>query len=523
MSGGAGTDTIVGSGSLMPEDMYLRKIEQTCMYESPTMVEDFHRRTLKDMRPVKPFFESDQPVGGGTGINPNSQRLLDFRDTGRLSRAEPLLPDGTFLDWQFLEKDPRGTAQGPNMRKHADQQYARAGNINFYPDHDDSIPESGWNPYQAQMQIRNAQNQVKDRLQIFDTAFDNFHNGGVGGRSGVSVMENYDHDQEVKDIATNRSNRACKTTSLSNDTSIGWRRTTDHRFKVAKYGKTNKSNLMSGENWYKNRANVYLDHDGLVTWQKTNVPKATALLMIDLTRKKKNAHRPDIHEKFAHSDEAPSGRKFKLTPADMAGMDKRETIETRTTDAHTELNGKSAPSTRVMKHDENNIEKTIINPVIFETMSRINQKSRTRDVNDLRNSIQQTAKNANLYMTEKNPTNRKGAPDNSILWKSIAKFKKGEEKQIFQYKSAVRGIDGHNMERLSKDGGFKSNSHITNQRRGNIGNTDIQQVGGTNLDADFAIERVRSKSVGPMGKKYMNEYHDRDGTVNDINDCTSRV
>jgi hypothetical protein len=522
MSGGAGMSTIVGSGSLMPEDMYLRKIEQTCMYESPTMVDDFHRSTLKDMRPSKPFFESDQPLGDGTGINPNSQRFLDFRDTGRLSRAEPHLPDGTFLDWQFLEKDPRGTAQGPDMRKHAEQQYARAGNIKFYPDNDDSVPESGWNPYQAQMQIRNAQTQVKDRMRIFDTAFDNFHNGGIGGRSGVSVMEQYKTDQEIKDIAMDRSNRAHKTTSLSNDTSIGWRRTTDHRFKVAKYGKSNKARLMSGDSWYKNRANVHLDHDILVSWQETNVPKATALLMIDLAKKKKNAHRTGIDTKFAHSENTQNGRKYKLTPADMAGMSKRETFETRTSDAHTELDGESAPTTRVMKHDENNIEKTIINPIIFETMESINQKSRKRDVKDLRDAIQQTASNSNLYLVEQSKTQRKRDPDNSLLWESLANFKKGDEKQIFQYKAAVRAVDSHNMERLSKDAGFKSNSYITDQRRGNIDNTGIQQVGGTNLDADFAVERVRSKSVGPMGNKYMNKYHDRDGTINDINDRASR-
>jgi hypothetical protein len=522
MSGGAGTDTIVGSGSLMPEDMYLRKIEQTCMYESPTMVEDFHRSTLKDMRPSKPFFESDQPLGDGTGINPNSQRFLDFRDTGRFSRDEPYLPDGTFLDHQFLERDPRGTAQGPDMRKHAEQQFARAGNINFYPDHDSSIPESGWNPYQAQMQIRNAQTRVKDQLQIFDTAFDNFHNGGVRGRSGVSTMEAYAGDQEIKDIAMDRSNRAHKTTSLSNDTSIGWRRTTDHRFKVSKYGKTNQARMMAGDSWYKNRANVHMDHDVLVSWQDTNVPKATALLMIDLAKQKKNSHMVGLHTKFESSEEAQAGRQFKLTPADMAGMAKRKTLESRTEDAHVTLNGESAPATRVLKHDERNMEKTIINPEIFETMCRINKKSRKRDVNDLRNSIQQTASDSNLYMVETNTSQIKGISDNSILWKSIAKFTKGKEKEIFQYKAAVRAVDSHNLERLSSDDGFKGNSRITNQRRGNIDNTEIQQVGGTNLDADFAVERVRSKSVGPMGNKYMNSYHSRDGAENDVNDRTSR-
>jgi hypothetical protein len=353
-------------------------------------------------------------------------------------------------------------------------------------------------------------------MLIFDTAFDNFHNGGIGGRSGISVMEQYKTDQEIKDLAHDRSNRAYKTTGLSNDTSIGWRRTTDHRFKVAKYGKTNKAHII-GENLYKNRANVHLDHDVLVSLQDSNIPKATALLMIDLTRQKKNAHKTGIHTNFAKSDEGQM-RKYKLTPADMSGMANRETFESRPVDAHTEIGGESTSKKRIMKHDKNNINKTIINPVIFETMAGVNQKTRKRDIKDLRSDIQQTAANSDLYVERNNVIQPMGANDNSILWKSLAKFKKGEEKQVFQYKAAVKRSDNHTMERLGKDDGFKGNSYITDQRRGNIDNTDIQQVGGTSLDSDFAKERVRSKSVGPMGNKYMNEYHDRDGALNDIND-----
>ena len=171
--------SIVGSGSDVPVDVYLKKIEQTCMYESPDMVESYHRNTLKDMRPCQDFFESDQPRGGRSAdgkLNGNniSSRFLNFRDSGFMSAegAEPYLPDGTFLDHVFLEKDPRGGALEPDMRKHVDQQYARKSFINFKPDHDDSVTESGITPGQMVKNIRSGQKIIKDYLKIFDTSWD---------------------------------------------------------------------------------------------------------------------------------------------------------------------------------------------------------------------------------------------------------------------------------------------------------------------------------------------------------------
>ena len=49
--------SIVGQYGDMPIDMLLRKQEQTCMYESPHQVEDFHRATLKDLKPDAEFYE----------------------------------------------------------------------------------------------------------------------------------------------------------------------------------------------------------------------------------------------------------------------------------------------------------------------------------------------------------------------------------------------------------------------------------------------------------------------------------
>ncbi len=89
----AGTDSIVGSGSLMPESFYLKKMETTCIYEDPDQLENFYRQSLKDISPDKPFFESDQPR-----YNNFSQDRLNLRHYGKRVETLPYLPDGTFLD-----------------------------------------------------------------------------------------------------------------------------------------------------------------------------------------------------------------------------------------------------------------------------------------------------------------------------------------------------------------------------------------------------------------------------------------
>jgi hypothetical protein len=352
MSGGAGVDSIVGSGSDMPIDMYLRKIEQTDMYESPDQIEDFHRSTLKDLTPLPALFESDQIRGGrdsnGNALgNPYSQTFLNFRDTGNRITTDPYLPEGSFTDWQFLEQDPRGVATGPDMRKHAEQQYARGSLYNYRPDGDDSIVESGVNPYQMQMNIRNAQGITKDYFKIFNTSYDAWTNEGMAPGMSRSKKELLaPTDTEVKDPAhaPNRT-RLNATNNLSNDTSIGWRRTTDNLFTVAKYGKTNASKTFTDDDWYKNRANAHIDHDVLVSWQDTNMSKATALLMMDLSKRKFTDHYTGMHGIDWAKSTNSKNKQRKLTPADMAGMASRPSKQSQgnapNVDIKGELNAKS--------------------------------------------------------------------------------------------------------------------------------------------------------------------------------------
>jgi hypothetical protein len=525
MSGGAGMNSIIGSGFDMPISYLLKKQEETGMYTPESLMDDHFRKTLKDRRPDPEFLASDTPVGGrdvnGELMgNPYSNRVLTLRDTGKLSRATPDLPDGTFLDHQFLEQDPRGSALGPNMRRHAEQQFARAKLINFYDDSDKSVPESGINPYQMNAQIRGAQNRTKDYFKIFETSRDGWHNGGIGQTKSVSNLDKFSPSTEMKDPvhAPNR-NRTDATHNMSNDTSIGWRRTTDNRFEVSKYGKKNNGKSFTDENWYKNRANAHVDHDILQVYQGQNVTKTTALMMMDLAKKKTTAHWTGMHGIEYNDSNKSANKKYKLGIVDMAGMAKRPGLNTQDASAHSKLKGdqKTTSGGKLLLHDAPTINKTKIHTTVFEKMGRVNKQTTKEQKNDLRNEIKQGAKTNYLHNTV---GNRKGAEkvnDPGILWDSIAVYDKGVSKTIVNYRTSTKSQKGNNLQKLA-DVKFKDNSKTTCQRKGRMDIETVAKHHISRIDNDFGRDDDHVKLVGPLGSKKMRGYMEHDEKKNDIND-----
>ena len=523
--------SIVGSGFDMPYDLLLRKQEVTGIYEDPDDVENFHRSTLKDMRPLPALFESDQPRGGtdtsGRSVGNNiSERFLSFRDSGFQSHqnAEPYLPDGTFLDWQGLEKDSRGVALEPNMRKHVDQQMARSSLINYKNDDDPSIMESGVNPWDMNRNIRQGQNVFKDYYKNFDTSWDSMGSRGAVTDFSKSRIPTVNQSADMNDpLQLPNRNVMNITNSLSNDTSIGFRRTTDHMFKVSQYGKTNQSSF-TNEDWYKNRSSSHIDHDIMVSWQDVNVSKSTALKMIDLSKQKSNLHFNGVTGINWEDSKSARGTKQKLTSVDMAGMNYRPAIETQPTSAHTKLDGEIIPKAgeHLLKRDDQVINKTKIHTTIFEKMGLINKDFTKRQKDDLRNSIKQTAKNKSLFISESNKKQRNIDTDkNKLLWDSESLYKKGSEKTIMNYKAAssMNDMIGHTKEKVDKIK-FKNDSYKTNQRSGGrVDKSSINNLYTGEIDNDFGRDDSLTKTLdGGVGSKYMNEYIDRDGNRSDMND-----
>lgn len=525
MSGGTGVDTIVGSGFDMPYDMLLRKQEVTCMYESPNMMDDYNRKTLKDMRPLKPLFESDQARGGtderGSSYGNNiSRRFISFRDSGFQTEqgAEPYLPDGTFLDHQFLENDPRGVALEPDMRKHVYQQYSRASLINFKDDTDNSVPESGINPWDMNANVRATQNYFRDYFKNFETSKDSWGTSGFGLPADDAKAEKLAGGIEFRDPArvANR-NLMNITNSLSNDTSIGFRRTTDHEFKVAQYGKTNMGSF-TNEDWYKNRANAHIDHDVTVSWNGLNLSKDTALKMIDLSRKKHDAFLTGLQGMQWDESKDARSTKFKLTPSDMAGMAARKSDQTQPDSANTILKseGMNAPGRNTVNIEIPTMAKTIITMDIADKISSINRRLTTKQKDDLRNEIEQTASDSNLYLSESNKKHTEKSKDLiKLMWDTKDQREKNESRNIANYRN-VKTTEKNNMERVEH---FKFKDQKTNeQRRGRLDEKTKSKKNPDSVDNDFGRDISSSRMTGGMGSKYMTPFIDGDGYKNDLND-----
>ena len=282
-----------GAYGLIPEDYYLRKIQQSALPEDPYMIEDHMRKLLVDFRPDDPFLASDDPRDpADRGSGPHSTQFLNLRHYGVFGEeADPYLPDGTFLDYEFTERDPRGFATGPDMRKHMEQQYARSAFIKFYNDSDYSVPETGINPVKMVENIKAGHYQFKDRYKNFDESMDSWHNGGTvqTGRTHGSTITNVTTDGTIKDLAdAPQLNRRDPTSMLSNDPTIAFRQSVpDHRFKTAHYGFTRVNQDKNYQNWSNNRGSTFLDHANMATINGELVNKSLARLILDLQGQRK--------------------------------------------------------------------------------------------------------------------------------------------------------------------------------------------------------------------------------------------
>ncbi len=512
--------SIVGSGSYMPEDIFLKKYEMTCIYEDPEQLNNHFRNTLKDQRCDAPFFESDAPRRDNY-----SRDRLNLRYGGRRVNTEPYLPDGTFLDHEFTIKDPRGIALGPDMMQHRRQQEARGRFIKHGNDEDNSVPSTGWNPTHVVRDIKGQFYNVKSRMKIFDESMDGRHNGGTTNTklssTGVCLQETDERAPIMQDAMCY--NRANYLNDLSNNTSIGWRRTTDHVFQIAKYGQVRGLAPLSEQNWSKNRANARVEHDVLLSWKDQNVSKAISIKMIDMARKKQSEIENGKTMLLSEGRITQGGRNKKLSADDLSGIKSRQTDETHAESPHTALNVFQAPQKMAIPAiDTNKQDKIIIEPYIIEYMASINRKMTPREIDDLREQIEQTGCFYGVLIEQKNKMyNPNTDPNNELLWKSEDNHEKRQSKKIANYSkiSASIFINGKNKENLDFER-YHKNSKVANQRRGQLTN-ELYNMNVLDFDNAYGEEINAVKQIGKMGTKYMRNFMEKDDINNDMGDITS--
>ena len=217
----------------MPDEVLLAKYEQTDILEDTSMDKQYQYSVLKDLRPDKPLFESDQPRK-----NVYSGAALSMRESGGRSNIFPNHAD-MFLG--FTDRDPRGMASDPDMRKYDEQRKARGKYIRFYTTDDNSVVTGEKAPQTLRRQMNAVFYDIKQRLKIFTTSKDSMY-----------AAANYRFAKSSSDKITDQRGmcaaeeiyarpRRDHTTSISNETAIGDMTTTDSEFLIASYGMNRKT------------------------------------------------------------------------------------------------------------------------------------------------------------------------------------------------------------------------------------------------------------------------------------------
>lgn len=224
------TSGLSGQYGALPYSMIRERYEVTNENFDPENVRAFMMDGLRDVRPDAPFHASDLKRED-TG----AEERLSIRFTGHRSGEVPDRPD-EFLE--LTEKDPRGTALQPNFSLAREQSESRAQLVRFYPDADYSVTEREAPAGAIQHKLRDAFEQVKDRLKIFTTSKDGIM-GARNYRMAKSSTSHHAYGSVPLSAVAEATSQTNQTTLWSNTIPVGWDRVTDNEFKVSSYGASN--------------------------------------------------------------------------------------------------------------------------------------------------------------------------------------------------------------------------------------------------------------------------------------------
>ena len=397
-----------GAYGTMPNDIYLRKITVSNLQEDPDQIDKHIRGLLVDFRPDPTFLASDEvrdpnDRGGGT----HSAEKINLRMGGARVLDDPYLPDGSFLDHVFAERDTRGTVNEPNMRQHVNQQMARTSFINMGADSDYSVPSEGINPVQMVKNIKGLIYPFKAYFKNFSESLFGWHNGGTkksGSKQG-NLKNSYLLDGAPVDLTdTTCANRSDAVTKLSNDPTISFRQSTpDHRVQVARYGNVRASQDVDNSNYYKNRTNTFLT--GKMEFIEGElVNKQLAELIKDL--EKRNSTRLEVTKggDYGESMNLNNSRE-KVKVADIYHAFLIGGMTSQLDPAHQIIKSESANNRNSVNKTTSNLAQHVkYNHAMLESMQlgAKQMKAPSRDLQQIRKNVKQTAVDNGIYYMSKN-------------------------------------------------------------------------------------------------------------------------
>ncbi len=301
--------SLIANVGTMPFETYIRKYEQTGDFaENSNQMHNYQRELLTDWRPDKPYLESDMPRRENMG-----ETQLNVRYFGTRSQYTPQLPDGTFLDYEFLAADPRGFTTEPNWNKYTEEGVTRSYDVKFTSDDDYTVHESPIGGFGMSDRRSGMLDEFRQRWKNFSTSQDGWTSGILPPRTQqsklcqVAVEQNGSMVEEG--VCYNKSNIV---PYLSNVVPMGYQTTGDHEFQIASYSQVRSTRSLAEDDWTKNRNNTYHDQDLYISYKDNTVPKSIAMSMIDMSQKKYNETQSLRNYKFANSKDSGPSRQQKF-------------------------------------------------------------------------------------------------------------------------------------------------------------------------------------------------------------------
>jgi hypothetical protein len=388
-----------GAYGTMPFDMYIRKVKVSNVPEDPNQIEKHMRSMLTDFAPEAPFLPNEEAK------DPHSAEKLSLRHSGARKDVDPYLPDGTFLDYEFTQRDPRSMMDGPNMRLHRDQQLARASYIKYYNDNDLSVPESSIAPANMVKNIRSIQGQFADRFKNFDESADGREKTERAIYEPSHNLNKLDNDTPLLNIADAvHRNRQDAVTKLSNDVTVGYRYTVpDHRVKTAKYGHVRSNMVYNNTNITKNRDGSHLDHARMAMLEGEIVNRSIVDLIIDLAGLRANKQEVARGANYGDSD-ARRNKKGSIPIGDLIAIMKLS-VESQPITANTLHDGKYIIRYGDKPQNDNRVlmGKVEMNAELAESIAAATkQMGHKKLIQEIRNKVAESACDSGIYYENSN-------------------------------------------------------------------------------------------------------------------------
>lgn len=396
----------------IPDDELLRKMEYNDLNEDPYMLENHMRTHVTDFSTDAPFFESDQ-----SRSNNGSKERLSLRHSGGRVEDTPYLPDGTFLDYEFTQRDPRGVQNLPDFGKAGrDQQMARKDFIKFGKDDDLSIAESQINPTQMSANIRSLQGQFKDRFQNFEDSTGAWHNGSAAQRGETSSVAMITTDGQIANLNDATYQQRRDPVDILSNRTLGVSRytTPDHRVNVSKYGQVRPVLDMNSNAWSTNRSNANLDHQIPVMVNGQMVNRMLGNVILDIQAQRDASMRTGENTIYSDSKQQNTKSVKHVNPDDVFKA------------AQLALTSTSQPSQEFMTNNVNRVksyksnirnanENSINTQFLVDSITTAAKTLKKLSTDDLRSAVATSQANDYTHLQQNNRTSANRQTDISSM------------------------------------------------------------------------------------------------------------